>query len=76
MSEGLRACFCPMTDSAVEKHYGLILTNSDGNAIVDFSAGLLIIDQLEGLPPRKGSRRTTNSARGYIAWDSTSQQRR
>lgn len=64
--------FYPMTNATAEKHDGFIITNSDGNAITDFSGSLLIKGEPDGSSFPNGSLRTTNSARGYTAWDPTS----
>lgn len=64
--------FYPMTNATAEKHDGFIITNSDGNAITDFSGSLLIKGEPDGSSFPNGSLRATNSARGYTAWDPTS----
>ena len=64
--------FYPMTNITAEKHDGFIITNSDGNAITDFSGSLLIKGEPDGSSFPNGSLRMTNAARGYTAWDPTS----
>lgn len=64
--------FYPMTNTTAEKHDGFIITNSDGNAITDFTGGLLIKGEPDGSSFPNGSLRMTNAARGYTAWDPTS----
>ena len=64
--------FYPMTNITAEKHDGFIVTNSDGNAITDFSGSLLIKGEPDGSSFPNGSLRMTNAARGYTAWDPTS----
>lgn len=64
--------FYPMTNITAEKHDGFILTNSDGNAITEFSGSLLIKGEPDGSSFPNGSLRMTNAARGYTAWDPTS----
>ena len=64
--------FYPMTNYTAEKHDGFIITNSDGNAITDFTGSLLIKGEPDGSSFPNGSLRMTNAARGYTAWDPTS----
>ncbi len=64
--------FYPMTNITAEKHDGFIVTNSDGNAITEFTGSLLIKGEPDGSSFPNGSLRTTNAARGYTAWDPTS----
>jgi glutamine synthetase len=64
--------FYPMTNITAEKHDGFIVTNSDGNAITEFSGSLLIKGEPDGSSFPNGSLRMTNAARGYTAWDPTS----
>ncbi len=64
--------FYPMTNVTAEKHDGFIITNSDGNAITEFSGSLLIKGEPDGSSFPNGSIRNTNAARGYTAWDPTS----
>jgi len=64
--------FYPMTNASAEKHDGFIVTNSDGNAITEFSGSLLIKGEPDGSSFPNGSIRMTNAARGYTAWDPTS----
>ncbi len=64
--------FYPMTNATAEKHDGFIITSPEGNAITDFSGSLLIKGEPDGSSFPNGSIRTTNSARGYTAWDPTS----
>lgn len=64
--------FYPMTNITAEKHDGFIITNSEGNAITEFSGSLLIKGEPDGSSFPNGSLRMTNSARGYTAWDPTS----
>ena len=64
--------FYPMTNITAEKHDGFIITNSDGNAITDFTGSLLIKGEPDGSSFPNGSIRMTNAARGYTAWDPSS----
>jgi len=64
--------FYPMTNASAEKHDAFIVTNSDGNAITEFSGSLLIKGEPDGSSFPNGSIRMTNAARGYTAWDPTS----
>jgi glutamine synthetase len=75
MSKGVKFfshVFYPMTNITAEKHDGFIVTNSDGNAITEFSGSLLIKGEPDGSSFPNGSLRMTNAARGYTAWDPTS----
>ncbi len=64
--------FYPLTNATAEKHDGFIITNSDGNAINEFTGSLLIKGEPDGSSFPNGSIRMTNAARGYTAWDPTS----
>ena len=64
--------FYPMTNITAEKHDGFIITNSEGDAITDFSGSMLIKGEPDGSSFPNGSLRMTNAARGYTAWDPTS----
>ena len=64
--------FYPLTHATAEKHDGFIITNSDGNAITEFTGSLLIKGEPDGSSFPNGSIRMTNAARGYTAWDPTS----
>lgn len=64
--------FYPLTNITAEKHDGFIITNSDGNAITEFTGSLLIKGEPDGSSFPNGSLRMTNAARGYTAWDPTS----
>tara|TARA_R110002049_G_scaffold252264_1_gene426891 strand:- start:26325 stop:28499 length:2175 start_codon:yes stop_codon:yes gene_type:complete len=64
--------FYPMTNITAEKHDGFIVTNPDGNAITEFTGGLLKKGEPDGSSFPNGSLRMTNAARGYTAWDPTS----
>ncbi|HIO92937.1 MAG TPA: glutamine synthetase type III [Leucothrix mucor] len=64
--------FYPMTNATAEKHDGFIITSPDGNAITEFTGGLLIKGEPDGSSFPNGSIRVTNAARGYTAWDPTS----
>ena len=64
--------FYPMTNITAEKHDGFIVTNSDGDAITEFTGSLLIKGEPDGSSFPNGSLRMTNAARGYTAWDPTS----
>ncbi|MDX2477297.1 MAG: glutamine synthetase III [Gammaproteobacteria bacterium] len=64
--------FYPLTNITAEKHDGFIITNSQGNAITEFSGSLLIKGEPDGSSFPNGSIRMTNAARGYTAWDPTS----
>ncbi len=64
--------FYPMTNASAEKHDGFIIPDSEGNAITEFTGGLLIKGEPDGSSFPNGSIRATNSARGHTAWDPTS----
>ncbi len=64
--------FYPLTNITAEKHDGFIITNSDGNAITEFTGSLLIKGEPDGSSFPNGSLRMTSAARGYTAWDPTS----
>jgi glutamine synthetase len=64
--------FFPMTNITAEKHDGFIITNSEGNAITEFTGSLLIKGEPDGSSFPNGSIRMTSAARGYTAWDPTS----
>ncbi len=64
--------FYPLTNITAEKHDGFIVTNSDGNAITEFTGSLLIKGEPDGSSFPNGSLRMTSAARGYTAWDPTS----
>ncbi|MBF0448515.1 MAG: glutamine synthetase III [Magnetococcales bacterium] len=64
--------FFPMTNITAEKHDGFIVTNSEGNAITEFTGSLLIKGEPDGSSFPNGSLRMTNAARGYTGWDPTS----
>ncbi len=64
--------FYPMTNITAEKHDGFIVTNSEGNAITEFTGSLLIKGEPDGSSFPNGSLRMTSEARGYTAWDPTS----
>ncbi|HHA18894.1 MAG TPA: glutamine synthetase type III, partial [Methylophaga sp.] len=64
--------FYPLTNVTAEKHDGLIITNSEGAAITEFTGSLLIKGEPDGSSFPNGSIRMTNAARGYTAWDPTS----
>ena len=64
--------FYPMTNVTAEKHDGLIVTNTDGGAITEFTGSLLNKGEPDGSSFPNGSLRMTNAARGYTAWDPTS----
>ncbi|BCE02061.1 glutamine synthetase III [Marinicellulosiphila megalodicopiae] len=64
--------FYPMTNATAEKHDGFVVTNSEGNAITEFTGSLLIKGEPDGSSFPNGSLRMTNAARGYTAWDPTS----
>ncbi len=64
--------FYPMTNVSAEKHDSFIITNSEGNAITEFTGSLLIKGEPDGSSFPNGSIRVTNAARGYTAWDPTS----
>ena len=64
--------FYPMTNITAEKHDGFIITNSDGNAITEFTGSVLTKGEPDGSSFPNGSLRMTAAARGYTAWDPTS----
>ena len=64
--------FYPLTNVTAEKHDGFIITDSNGNAITEFTGSLLIKGEPDGSSFPNGSIRMTNAARGYTAWDPTS----
>ncbi|MCU7834738.1 MAG: glutamine synthetase III [gamma proteobacterium symbiont of Taylorina sp.] len=75
MSKGVKFfshIFYPLTHATAEKHDGFIITNSEGNAITEFTGSLLIKGEPDGSSFPNGSIRMTNAARGYTAWDPTS----
>lgn len=75
MSKGVKFfshIFYPMTNATAEKHDGFVVTNSDGNAITEFTGSLLIKGEPDGSSFPNGSLRMTNAARGYTAWDPSS----
>ena len=64
--------FYPMTNATAEKHDGFIIANAEGNAITEFTGGLLIKGEPDGSSFPNGGIRVTNAARGHTAWDPTS----
>lgn len=64
--------FFPLTNASAEKHDGLIVPDTDGNAITEFTGGSLIKGEPDGSSFPNGSLRMTNAARGHTVWDPTS----
>ena len=64
--------FQPMTGVTAEKHNSFISPVSDGKAITEFSGKELIKGESDASSFPSGGLRATFEARGYTAWDPTS----
>lgn len=64
--------FQPMTGITAEKHDAFITPTDDGNAILEFSGKELVKGEPDASSFPSGGLRATFEARGYTAWDPTS----
>ena len=64
--------FQPLTDSTAEKHDSFISPMEDGAVIMEFSGKQLIQGEPDASSFPHGGLRSTFEARGYTAWDCTS----
>lgn len=64
--------FHPMTGVTAEKHDAFLSPNSDGTVILEFSGKELIKGEPDASSFPSGGLRATFEARGYTAWDPTS----
>ncbi len=64
--------FQPMTGITAEKHDSFISPSADGRVIMDFSGKELIKGEPDASSFPSGGLRATFEARGYTAWDPTS----
>ena len=64
--------FQPLTGITAEKHDSFISPAADGSGIVEFSGKQLIQGEPDASSFPSGGLRTTFEARGYTAWDCTS----
>lgn len=64
--------FQPMTGITAEKHDSFISPTSDGRVIMEFSGKELIQGEPDASSFPSGGLRATFEARGYTAWDATS----
>jgi glutamine synthetase len=64
--------FQPMTGITAEKHDGFIHATGDGRAIMEFSGKELVQGEPDASSFPSGGLRATFEARGYTAWDPTS----
>ncbi|MCI6581416.1 MAG: glutamine synthetase III [Oscillospiraceae bacterium] len=64
--------FHPMTGVTAEKHDAFISPNSDGTVILEFSGKELVKGEPDASSFPSGGLRATFEARGYTAWDPTS----
>ena len=64
--------FHPMTGVTAEKHDAFLSPNSDGTVILEFSGKELIKGEPDASSFPSGGLRSTFEARGYTAWDPTS----
>ena len=64
--------FQPMTGMTAEKHDSFITPKGDGTAIMEFSGKELIQGEPDASSFPSGGLRATFEARGYTAWDPTS----
>ncbi|MBE6853101.1 MAG: glutamine synthetase type III [Ruminococcus sp.] len=64
--------FHPMTGVTAEKHDSFLTHNSDGTIILEFSGKELIKGEPDASSFPSGGLRATFEARGYTAWDPTS----
>ena len=65
--------FQPLTGSTAEKHDAFFETTGDGQAIEKFGGGQLVQQEPDASSFPNGGIRNTFEARGYTAWDPTSQ---
>ena len=65
--------FQPMTNVTAEKHDSFISPTGDGQVIMDFSGKELVKGEPDASSFPSGGLRATFEARGYTAWDPTSQ---
>ncbi|WP_367360007.1 glutamine synthetase III [Syntrophus sp. (in: bacteria)] len=65
-------CFQPLTGIPAEKHDSFISPAADGSGIVEFSGKQLIQGEPDASSFPSGGLRSTFEARGYTAWDCTS----
>ena len=65
--------FQPLTGITAEKHDSLITPSPDGSVIMEFSGKELIKGEPDASSYPSGGLRATFEARGYTAWDPTSQ---
>lgn len=64
--------FQPMTGSTAEKHDSFISPAPNGKAIMEFSGKALVKGEPDASSFPSGGLRQTSNARGYTAWDPTS----
>jgi len=64
--------FQPMTGITAEKHDAFISPSADGKVIMEFSGKELIMGEPDASSFPSGGLRATFEARGYTAWDPTS----
>ncbi|MFW5997112.1 MAG: glutamine synthetase III, partial [Lentisphaeria bacterium] len=64
--------FQPLSDSTAEKHDSFISPLNDGTVIMEFSGKQLIKGEPDASSFPSGGLRSTFEARGYTAWDCTS----
>ncbi len=64
--------FHPMTGVTAEKHDAFLSPNSDGTVILEFSGKELVKGEPDASSFPSGGLRATFEARGYTAWDPTS----
>lgn len=64
--------FYPLTGQTAEKHDSFLCTDSQGGALLEFSAKALIQGEPDASSFPSGGIRATFEARGYTAWDVTS----
>ena len=64
--------FQPMTGSTAEKHDSFISPAPNGTAIMEFSGKALVKGEPDASSFPSGGLRQTSNARGYTAWDPTS----
>ncbi|MFO7821726.1 MAG: glutamine synthetase III, partial [Lentisphaeria bacterium] len=64
--------FQPLTGSTAEKHDSFISPREDGSVIMEFSGKQLIQGEPDASSFPSGGLRSTFEARGYTAWDCTS----
>ncbi len=64
--------FQPLTGSTAEKHDSFLKPTGDGRAITEFSGKMLVQGEPDASSFPSGGLRATFEARGYTAWDPTS----